>query len=71
MAHDRAVLGFQQTPGPGTEPSTVRVPTPTIAGPKDVLDQEHIVVRAEDDTDEEYAARSQFFAAALTFARKN
>jgi hypothetical protein len=35
-----------------------------------VLDQEHIVIRSTDDTDEDYEARRKVFAAALAFARK-
>jgi hypothetical protein len=35
-----------------------------------VLDKEHVVIRADDDTDEDYEARSRLFAAALAFARK-
>jgi hypothetical protein len=35
-----------------------------------VLDQEHVVIRSADDTDEDYEARRKVFAAALAFARK-
>jgi hypothetical protein len=35
-----------------------------------VLDQEHVVIRSADDTDEDYEARCKVFAAALAFARK-
>lgn len=42
---------------------------PHVAVAPGVLDQDHIVVRADDDTDEDYAARSRVFAAALAFAR--
>jgi len=34
-----------------------------------LLDQEHVVIRADDDTDEDYEARCRVFAAALAFAR--
>jgi hypothetical protein len=42
---------------------------PHVAVAPGVLDQTHIVVRADDDTDEDYAARCRVFAAALAFAR--
>jgi hypothetical protein len=34
------------------------------------LDHGHVVIRAADDTDENYQARRRVFAAALAFARK-
>jgi hypothetical protein len=44
--------------------------SPHVAVAPGVLDHEHAVIRAADDTDEDYAARSRVFAAALAFARK-
>ncbi len=43
---------------------------PHVAVAPGVLDKEHVVIRADDDTDEDYVARSRLFAAALAFARK-
>jgi len=43
---------------------------PHVAVAPGVLDQEHVVIRAPDDTDEDYEARRRVFAAALAFARK-
>jgi len=46
---------------PGSPPHVVVAPG--------LLDQEHVVIRADDDTDEDYEARCRVFAAALAFAR--
>jgi|HubBroStandDraft_1064217.scaffolds.fasta_scaffold202453_2 hypothetical protein len=35
-----------------------------------VLDRAHVMIRADDDSDEDYAARCTVFAAALDFAGK-
>jgi len=43
---------------------------PHVAVAPGVLDQEHVVIRSADDTDEDYEARRKVFAAALAFARK-
>jgi hypothetical protein len=43
---------------------------PHVAVAPGVLDQEHVVIRAADDTDEDYEARTRVVAAALNFARK-
>ena len=43
---------------------------PHVAVAPGVLDKEHVVIRAPDDTDEDYEARSRLVAAALAFARK-
>jgi len=43
---------------------------PHVAVAPGVLDQEHVVIRSADDTDEDYEARCKVFAAALAFARK-
>jgi hypothetical protein len=43
---------------------------PHVAVAPGVLDQEHVVIRSADDTDEDYEARRKVFAAALVFARK-
>ena len=43
---------------------------PHVAVVPGVLDQEHVVIRSADDTDEDYEARRKVFAAALVFARK-
>lgn len=43
---------------------------PHVAVAPGVLDQAHVVIRADDDSDEDYAARCRVFAAALDFARK-
>jgi hypothetical protein len=42
---------------------------PHVAVAPGVLDQNHVVIHADDDTDEDYEARSRVFAAALKFAR--
>jgi len=43
---------------------------PHVAVAPGVLDQAHVVVRAVDDSDEDYAAHCRVFAAALDFARE-
>ena len=43
---------------------------PHVAVAPDLLQKEHVVIRADDDTDEDYEARRRVFAAALAFARK-
>jgi len=43
---------------------------PHVAVAPGVLDKDHVVIRAADDTDEDYGARTRLFAAALAFARK-
>jgi hypothetical protein len=54
-------------PRPGLAPPCT---PPHVAVAPGVLDHEHVVIRAADDTDEDYATRTRVFAAALTFARK-
>lgn len=44
---------------------------PHIAVAPGVLDREHVVIRADDDTDEDFERRSQLLAAALAFVRKD
>jgi hypothetical protein len=44
--------------------------SPHVAVAAGLLDQQHVVIRADDDTDEDYEARCRVFAAALAFARK-
>jgi hypothetical protein len=56
---------------PADDPAAEFAPAdapPHVAVAPGVLDQDHVVVR-DDDTDENYAARSRVFAAALAFAR--
>lgn len=57
---------------PESESSEIAPPgaPPHVAVAPGVLDQEHVVIRAADDTDQDYEARSRVFAAALKFARK-
>ncbi len=43
---------------------------PHVAVAPGVPDKAHVVIRADDDTDADYGARSRLFAAALAFARK-
>ena len=43
---------------------------PHVAVAPGLLDQAHVVIRADDDTDEEYAAKQRLLDAALAFARK-
>jgi hypothetical protein len=43
---------------------------PHIAVAPGLLDQNHVVIRAEDDSDEDYEALCRLLAAALAFARK-
>jgi hypothetical protein len=54
--------GSSELAPPGTPPHVAVAPG--------VLDQEHVVIRAADDSDEDYEARRRVFAAALKFARK-
>jgi hypothetical protein len=42
---------------------------PSVAVAPGLLDQDHVVIRSHDDTDEDYEARCRVFAAALAFAR--
>jgi hypothetical protein len=58
----RPARPHSQLAPPGTPPHVAVAPG--------VLDKEHVVIRADDDTDEDYEARSRLFAAALAFARK-
>jgi len=44
---------------------------PHVAVAPGLRDQTHVVVRAEDDTDEGYEARSRLLAAALAFAENS
>jgi hypothetical protein len=58
---------------PAAPPSPELAPPgapPHVAVAPGVLDQAHVVIRADDDSDEDYAARCRVFAAALDFARK-
>jgi hypothetical protein len=41
-----------------------------IAVAPGILDHEHVVVRSDDDTDEDYAARCRLLAALLAAARR-
>ena len=43
---------------------------PHIAVAPGVLDREHVVIRADDDTDADFERRSRLLTAALAFARK-
>jgi hypothetical protein len=43
---------------------------PHVAVAPGLLDQQHIVIRDEEDTDEDYAAKQRRFDAALAFARR-
>jgi hypothetical protein len=42
---------------------------PTVVAAPEMLKGEHVVIRAEDDTDADYEARSRLLAAVLTLAR--
>jgi hypothetical protein len=42
---------------------------PSVAVAPGLLDQDHVVIRSDDDTDEDYEARCRVFAAALAYAR--
>jgi hypothetical protein len=44
---------------------------PHVAVAARLRDQPHVVIRAEDDTDEDYEARSRLLAAALAFPSKS
>jgi hypothetical protein len=56
---------------PEASPSELAPPgsAPHIAVAPGVLDREHVLIRAEDDTDEDFERRSQLLAAAVAFAR--
>jgi hypothetical protein len=43
---------------------------PHIAVAPGLLDQEHVVTREDDDTDEDYEARCRLLTAVLRFARQ-
>jgi hypothetical protein len=43
---------------------------PHVAVAPGLLDQQHVVVRADDDTDEDYEAKQQLLDAVLAFARR-
>ncbi len=43
---------------------------PHVAVAPGLLDHEHIVIRADDDTDEDYADKQRQLDAVLAFARK-
>lgn len=43
---------------------------PHVAVAPGLLDRKHVVIRADDDTDEDYAAKQRLLDAALAFARK-
>ena len=43
---------------------------PRVAVAPGLQDRDHVVIRSDDDTDEDYEARCRVFAAALAFARK-
>jgi hypothetical protein len=43
---------------------------PHVAVAPGLLDHEHVVIRADDDTDEDYEAKQLLLDAALAFARK-
>lgn len=44
---------------------------PHVAVAPGLLDQQHVVVRADDDTDEDYEAKQQLLDAVLAFARRS
>ena len=44
---------------------------PHVAVAPGLLDQKHVVLREDDDTDEDYQARCDLLAAVLAFARNN
>jgi hypothetical protein len=43
---------------------------PHVAVAPDLLDRKHVVIRADDDTDDDYEAKQRLLDAALAFARK-
>ena len=43
---------------------------PHVAVAPGLLDQQHVVIRADDDTDKDYEAKQRLLDAALAFARK-
>jgi hypothetical protein len=43
---------------------------PHVAVAPGLLDQQHVVIRADDDTDEDYEAKQQLLDAVLAFARR-
>lgn len=43
---------------------------PRVAVAPSLQDRDHVVIRSDDDTDEDYEARCRVFAAALAFAHK-
>jgi hypothetical protein len=56
-AHPQSELALPGTP-------------PHVAVAAGLLDQQHVVIRADDDTDEDYEAKQRLLDAALAFARK-
>jgi hypothetical protein len=66
------VMKTKTRPSPRTHQHPELAPPgspPHIAVASDLLDQEHIVAREDDDTDEDYEARCRLSAAVLRFAR--
>lgn len=56
---------------PRTRPDLAPPGTPPhVAVAPGLLDRKHVVIRADDDTDEDYAAKQRLLDAALAFARK-
>jgi hypothetical protein len=56
-------------PQPPSSEAGPALAAPHVAVAPGVLDRDHVVVRADDDTDAEYAARVRLLAMALAFAR--
>jgi hypothetical protein len=44
---------------------------PHVAVAPGLLDREHVVTRADDDTDEDYVTKQRLLGAALAFARRS
>ena len=57
------------SPAPARQPELAPPGSPPlIVVPPSLLDQKHAVIRAENDSDEDYEARSRLLAAALAIA---
>ncbi len=60
------------TPAPARQPELAPPGTPLhVAVAPGLRDQVHVIIRAEDDTDEDYEARSRLLAAILAFPEKS
>lgn len=59
----------RRAPQPPPEFAPPGTPVHVAVDPS-LLDQDHVVIRADDDTDEDYQAKQRLLAAALGLARK-